>query len=112
MIDGDSDHPIIEYPFKYRVVGFCFHRTLDDSEESYLDLSLQREQIVRRLRFFSPRDISIEEGFPHGAGMYIADVRQRGLDGLGVRVDDSESSRGAIRFWARAVVDLDAPTSS
>ena len=111
MIDGDPDHPIIERPFEYRVVGFFFHRTLDDSEEAYLDLSLQREQVVRRLRFFSPRDISIEEGFPHGAGMYIADVRQRGLDGLGVQVGDFEASGDAIRFWARTVIDLDTPAT-
>ncbi len=111
MIDDDPDHPIIEHPFRYRVVSFCFHRTLDDSEEAYLDLSLQHEQVVRRLRFFSPQDISIEEGFPHGAGMYIADVRQRGLDGLGVRVGDFEAMGGAIRFWARTVIDLDTPAT-
>ena len=107
MIDGDPDHPIIEHPFRYRVVGFCFHRTLDDSEESYIDLSLQHGQVVRRLRFFSPQDVSIEEGFPNGAGMYIADVRQRGLAQLGVRVGYFAASPGAIQFWARTVIDLD-----
>ena len=111
MTDGDPDHPIIARPFEYRVVGFCFHRTLDDSEESYIDLSLQREQVVRRLRFFSPRNVSVEEGFPEGCGMYIADVRQCGLDGLGVRVGDFEASPGAIEFWARTVSDLDAPAT-
>ena len=111
MYDGDPDHPIIKHPFRYRVVGFCFHRTLDDSEESYLDLTLQHEQVVRRLRFLSPQDISVEEGFPHGAGMYISDVRQRGLDQLGVRVGDFEAMGGAIRFWARTVIDLDIPAT-
>ena len=111
MYDGDPDHSIIEHPCRYHVVGFCFHRTLDDTEESYIDLSLQHGQVVRRLRFFSPRDVSIEEGFPEGSGMYIADVRLRDLDGLGVRVGDFEAMGGAIRFWARTVIDLDTPTA-
>ena len=103
----DPNHPIIERPFEYRVTGFAFHRALDDSIESYADLTLQRDDVIRRLRFLGPQSISIEEGFPNGSGMFIADVRHRGLEGLGVRVDDFESSGGAIRFWARTVIDLD-----
>ena len=103
----DPEHPIIERAFEYRVIGFCFHRVLDGSEESYIDLTLQHAEAVRRLRFLSPQSISIEDGFPEGSGMFIADVRHRGLDRLGVRVDDFEASSGAIRFWARTVIDLD-----
>ena len=106
----DPDHPIIEHPCRYSVVGFCFHRTLDDTQESFIDLTLQREQTVRRLRFLSPQAISIGEGFPHGQGLFIADIRRRGLEGLTVEVGDFESSGGAIQFLARAVVDLDAQT--
>ena len=80
----DPDHPIIEHPCRYSVVGFCFHRTLDDTQESLIDLTLQREQTVRRLRFLSPQAISIGEGFPHGQGLFIADIRRRGLEGLTV----------------------------
>ena len=109
--EADPDHLIIAHPSRYRVVGFCFQRTLDDSEEAYIDLTLQCGEVMRRLRFFGPRRVSIEEGFPDGAGMYIADVRQRGLEGLGVHVGDYEASRGAIEFWARTVVDLDAPNT-
>lgn len=103
----DTDHPIIERPFEYRVTEFSFHRTLDGSTESYVDLTLQRADTIRRLRFLSPQSISIEDGFPEGCGMFISDVRHRGLDRLGVRVDDFEASSGAIRFWARTVIDLD-----
>ena len=110
MIRMDPDHPIIEHPSSYCVIGFCFHRTLDGTQESHVDLILQREQTVRRLRFFSPQAISIGEGFPHGQGLFIADIRQRGLEGLAVEVGDFESSGGAIQFFARAVVDLDAQT--
>jgi len=103
----DPDHPIIDRPSEFRVIGFAFQRALDDSTEPYIDLTLQRGDTVRRLRFLGPRSISIEDGFPEGCGMFIADVRHHGLDGLGVRVDDYEASGGAIRFWARTVIDLD-----
>ena len=91
-------------------MGFCYHRTLDASEEAYVDLTLQDGGRVRRLRFLAPQTISIGEGFPNGLGMYIADVRHRGLEGLNVRVDDYEASGGEIRFWARTVIDLDNPS--
>ena len=103
----DPDHPIIDHPSAYQVIGFSFRRTLDGSIEPFIDLTLQHGEIVRRLRFLGPQSISIEDGFPDGCGMYIKDVRNRGLDGLGVLVDDYEASGGAIRFWARAVIDLD-----
>ncbi len=103
----DPDHPIIERPNAYAVVGLYYHRTLDDSEEAYIDLTLQKGDVVRRLRFLSPQQISVGEGFPHGIGLYIADVRARGLEGLNVHVDDYECSGGEIRFWAREVIDLD-----
>ncbi len=108
-MEPDPDHPIIAHPSGYRVIGFSYQRTLDHSEEAYIDLILQRDDVVRRLRFFGPRRVSIEEGFPEGGGMYIADVRQRGLEGLGVHVGDHEAAPGAIEFWARTVIDLDTP---
>ena len=103
----DPEHPIIDRPFEYQVIGLAFFRTLDGSEESYIDLTLRRDTYIRRLRFLSPQSLSIEEGFPDWGGMVILDVRHRGLDRLGVRVDDFEASPGAIRFWARTVIDLD-----
>jgi hypothetical protein len=103
----DPAHSIVDQPSTYRVTDFCYHRTLDDSTEAYIDLTLQRGDTIRRLRFYSPQSVSLEDGFPEGCGLYIADVRHRKLEGLGVRVDDYEGSGGAIRFWARTVSDLD-----
>ena len=56
----DPNHPIIDRPFEYRITSFTYHRVLDGSEESHIDLVLQRGESVRRLRFLSPQSISIE----------------------------------------------------
>jgi hypothetical protein len=29
--DGDPDHPIIERPFEYEIIEFCYHNDPDDS---------------------------------------------------------------------------------
>ena len=104
----DPDHPILDHPWEYEIVGFSYFRP-DDGTERYIDLTLRKDQVVRRLRFFGPQDIEIEKGFPSPTGgMYFSDVSARGLEGLGVRVADFEASPGAVRFWARAVIDLES----
>jgi hypothetical protein len=107
--DGDPDHPIIERPWEYAILSFCYHNDLEDRLASYLDLTLGRGDVIRRLRFLVPQDFAVEKGcFPHPTGgMCILDVRRRQLDGIGVRVADSEATRGAVTFWAREVIDLD-----
>jgi len=69
---------------------------------------LRKGAVVRRLRFWSPQQFAIEEGFPAPTGgVVILDVRGRRLEGLGVRVADFEGNHGAVTFWAREVVNLD-----
>ena len=106
----DPDHKIIEFPFRYAVVGFNFQRPQDG--ESFIDLTLRRGDEERRLRFFSPQRIELEEGFPICSGLEIKDVSGNQLDGLNVRVDHFEASFGAMRFWAREVIDLDVQSAS
>lgn len=108
--DGDPKHPIIERPWDYQILRFCYHNDPDDWRESYIDLTLGRGAVVRRLRFLAPQDLEIERGcFPQPTGgMCILDVRHRQMEEIGVRVADFEASRGAVTFWAREVVDLDA----
>lgn len=104
----DPAHPILDRPFEYEITGFSYLRP-DDGTEPYIDLILRKKHVVRRLRFFSPQEIEIENGFPlPTGGMYFSDVSARGLEGLGVRVSDFEASSGRVQFWARAVIDLDA----
>lgn len=104
----DPPHPIIDRPDEYRICAMRYEMNWDDGEP-FLDLELRRGDIVRRLRFWSPRDLEIEKWFPvPTGGMEILDVRARQMEGIGVRVGDFEESPGAITFWARDVADLDS----
>jgi hypothetical protein len=107
-IERDPDHPIIQKPWTYEIILFSYSNDPRNYKNSFIDLSLQRDDEIRRLRFLAPQDLKIEPGFPHTTGgMAILDVRERQLDGLGVRVADFEASWGAVTFWARDVIDLD-----
>jgi hypothetical protein len=105
-VEPDPDHPIITHPHRYDVVGFNYQ--LPDDGEPYIDLTLRRDAVIRRLRFFSPREIEIESGFPGCSGLQIKDVSANQLTGIRVRVTDFEPSLDAVRFWARDVIDLDS----
>lgn len=104
----DSNHPIIERPWEYEIISFCYERARTYPHESRIDMVLVRGDEIRRLRFIEPRSISIEEGFPIATGgMQILDISARQLAELTVEVSDFEASNGAVKFFARAVVDLD-----
>jgi hypothetical protein len=105
--DG-SEHPILAQAWSYEIVGFNLQLR---ETPSRLDLTLRSRGSgqVRRLRFLEPRDVFIENGFRgYTDGLSIRDVRARKLEGLTVQVTDFEASNGAIGFWARDVIDLDA----
>ena len=104
----DPDHVIIDKPWEYEIIDLHFHRDTEEWAASYLDLTLQKEEIIRRLRFVGPRDIHIESGFPfNNGGMEILDVRHRQMEGIGVRVGNYEASEGTVTLWASEVLDLD-----
>jgi hypothetical protein len=106
--EGDPTHPIVDRPWEYDVVGFNYQLSPPDCDEPYIDLTLRKGTLVRRLRFLSPRNLKIDEGFPFFShGMVILDVSARQLDELNVWVHDFEASPGGVTFWARTVVDLD-----
>ena len=106
-LEPDPEHPIVDRPWEHEIAALHYHVGLDGSEP-YLDLDLERDGVVRRLRFWSPQDLKIEPGFPMPThGMIIFDVSRRQLDRLKVRVADFEASTGRITFWAREVVDRD-----
>ncbi len=110
QIAGDPEHPILAKAWEFEVVGVRLDREPIDGGEPFLDLTLRRGDERRYLRFWSPVDLEIERGGPAmTGGLIIKDVRARQLDGLGVQVDDSEASRGAIRFYARSVEAVREP---
>ena len=63
--DSDPYHPIIDRPWEYHIVGFCFIRDLTDQLNARIDLTLQKGSDIRRLRFLGVQDISIGSGFPN-----------------------------------------------
>jgi hypothetical protein len=103
LVASDKDHPILRDAWRYEIVGVNLELAPLDESEPFLDLTVRRGQDRRTLRFFSPRSIEIEEGGPVSGGLKIVDVSGRGLDGVGVRVDDFEATPGSLRFWARDV---------
>ncbi|MBL4770903.1 MAG: hypothetical protein JKY61_07130, partial [Planctomycetes bacterium] len=104
-----NHHPIIDRPWEFDITEFRYHVGLDGSTP-FIDLTLVRGELIRRLRFVQPRDIQIEEGcFPQPTrGMAILDVSDQQLGDLNVHVADFEGTRGALTFWAKDVLDRDA----
>ncbi|MEM6474418.1 MAG: hypothetical protein AAF802_33100 [Planctomycetota bacterium] len=98
-------HPILESPHLYDVVGFNYQRPIND--EPFVDVTLRLGDTERCLRFFNPSELELEVGFPMCSGLQITDVSDRQLSGIRVRVDCVEPITGAMRFWAREVVDRD-----
>ncbi len=72
-MEQDPQHPIIERPFEYSIVSFHFERDFEDWRDSYFDLSLRKDSIVRRLRFLAPSNIRIADVLNNG-GMVILDI--------------------------------------
>jgi len=100
----DAEHSILPKAFQYEVVGLRLERDPVDGGEPFIDLVLRRGTERRVLRFWSPQELEIERGGPvMTSGLIIRDIRRRGLERLGVQVDDCEASPGAIRFLARSV---------
>jgi hypothetical protein len=103
----DPYHPILERSWEYEIFTFSFWQWQNGESEPFIDLTLKKGDTFRHFRFYSPQDLEIEKGFPFKTGGFcILDVSQRGLEGLGVRVDDFEASWGAVRFWAREVIEI------
>jgi hypothetical protein len=108
MIEQDKAHPIIHAPHEYEIIDFNYHHDPYEYSKSYIDLTLQKDEVVRRLRFLEPKDLMIEKGFPSPTrGMAILDVSHHQLDRINIRVADFEASHGEVTFWAFDVIDLD-----
>jgi hypothetical protein len=103
----DPEHSILPKAFEYEIIGLRLDREPIDGIEPFLDLTLRRGQHRRVLRFWSPQNLEIERGGPTMThGLVIYDIRGRGLERLGVEVDDFEGNHGRVSFVARAVDEL------
>ncbi len=100
-------HPILDRSWEYEVFTLCFYQSPLGEFEPFLDLTLKKDDIIRCLRFHSPQNLEITRGFPAKTGGFcIFDISTTAVDGLSVYVDDIEEAHGAIRFWARDVVEI------
>ena len=106
MSPEDRDHPVLPEAWRHQIVGLRLELKPRDGAEPFLDLTLELGGARRTLRFFSPQSLEIEEGGPVSGGLRVLDVSGRQLDGLRVRVDDSEATPGSLRFWARDVAPI------
>lgn len=108
-IDESRPHKIIDRPHEYRVIRLDLQIDHNHRENTFLDLTLLRKDVVRRLRFLRPTNLIIDEGFPEPTnGMQILDIRHKQWDDVKVQVTDFEgASHGAITFLAADVIDLD-----
>ena len=104
-IDCDPDHPILPDPFRWELREFTFRQEAD-WRKSYIDLVLAQDGVLRRLRFFSPREVELTRGVPNSSGLYILDVSGRQMEGVGVRVGTFESDSCVPSFWASHVVEV------
>src|SRR5688572_868578 len=103
-LQQDPDHTILPEAWRYEIVALRLERAPVDGGEPFLDLTLRLGDTRRTLRFWSPVDVELERGGPcMTSGLTIKNLRSRGLEHVGVKVDDFEGSNGALRFLARAV---------
>ncbi|WP_143732340.1 hypothetical protein [Microbulbifer sp. GL-2] len=100
-------HKIIESPHLYDITFFSYQVNSSDISRSYIDLHMEKDGDLRKLRFWAPQDLEIEKGFPYSTGgMFIEDVSSHQLDGINVYVGDFESNYGSVTFWAKRVEQL------
>jgi len=100
-VKRDRDHPVIDEPWNYNLIGFKSIVNDDDIEQSYIDLTLHQGSIIKRLRFYGP--INLRFPLPT-KGIQILDVSDRQEGRFCVEVSDSS---GALFFNALEVINLD-----
>jgi hypothetical protein len=99
----DPRHSVLPDPHNYDLVGLNLQLAPPHNAEPFIDLTFESRRRKLTLRFFSPRQLSLEEDGPSSLGLEILDISAHRLDQLTVRVDNYESSGGAVRFVARTV---------
>jgi len=100
-------HKVLKAPHTYEIVYFSYDVNTEDDKCSTIDLHLEKDGVIKKLRFTGPQELEIEKGFPYATrGMFFEDVSSHGLDGLKVYVGDFEATLGSITFWARNVEEV------
>lgn len=102
-------HSILEKPWQYQIIGLNYQNPTYQIPDSFIQLTLKRNEEIRHLHFEAPVQLFIEEGFPQmTSGLCFWDVSQDGLQDITILVDDFEASPGKIHFWAKSVREIKA----
>ena len=90
-----KNHPVIDAPCLYNLTNFIWCINPINHSESYIELHLELNGIVKKVRFDQPHDVEIEKGFVGSiSGMEILDIRSDQLCGIGVEVSNFEPDEG------------------
>ena len=108
--EDDPYHPILPDPYSWGLVEFTYRLDPADWRETYIDLLFTRGGVERRLRFFAPREVEMPRGaMGSWCRVYIADVRVRQMEDIGVRVGSFEPDWCVPSFWASSVIEVTEP---
>lgn len=102
MVDVDDPlHPILDTPLDYDIVQLLLR--CGDVAEPFIDFTLARASVRRRLRFIGPRVLQVDKAFEEfPRGLEIRDISARAIGGLNVHV---QGAQGALSFWAKMVLE-------
>jgi hypothetical protein len=89
--------------FDYQIIDFHYKYDIDEIEETYIDLTFERNGKIVIIRFLSPVDIRLNGAFEQqqGGGFEILDIKKRQMENIGVEVRNFEPSEGNFTFYAR-----------
>lgn len=103
----EPDHPIIDRPYEYRLTELRYVIEDPDRGEPFIDMVLTKGSVRRRLRFWSPRNFHVQEGFSPDSylGLQILDVSRRQLEDISVEVSCFENTPG-FSFYASRIEEM------
>jgi hypothetical protein len=97
-------HSVLSKPHEYELTEFYYHVEKEDPGQSFIDITLRKNNESVKLKFWQPTNLRIEEGFPQPTcGMVFYDISANGLENIGVEVADFEASWGSVTFFAKSV---------
>jgi len=100
-------HPILDKAYQYDIIGFNYDSSSYDFSEHTLEITFRKNDIVKKLKFIGPGELSIETGFPLSTGgLAILDITNHQLEKFNVQVIDEEASHGAVVFYAKDVFEI------
>jgi hypothetical protein len=90
-----KQHPVIEAPFSYNLASFLWSISPVDQSQSFIELHLEKNGLVKKIRFDQPTEVEIEKGFSGCiSGLEILDISSWQLCNIGVEVSNFEPLEG------------------